>query len=386
LADILNVTQGEFLLSRFPKRKNETLRAWDAADEYVLDYLAEQNIVDDSRSLLIINDSFGALSVSLSEYKPLMQSDSYLAHQGVLANLADNNLPGDYVTLAGSLEPLLGKFDVVIIKIPKSLALLEDQLIRLQPHLNVDSIVIGAGMVKGIHTSTLKLFEKIIGSTRTSLARKKARLIFSELDTSLHVGQNPYPKSYLLEGTDYQVFNHSSVFSQQSLDIGTRFFLEHIPEIEGEKTIVDLGCGNGVVGLIAADRSPDCELVFIDESYMAVASAEQNFRAAFGDRRKARFDIMDCFGGNGKNSADIIFNNPPFHQHNAVGDFIARQMFNESKMALKNGGELWVIGNRHLGYHSILKKLFGNCTEIASNKKFMILKSIKSNSHKQASN
>ncbi len=376
MADILSVTQGEFSLSRFPKRKNETLRAWDAADEYVLNYLVEQNIVRDSRSLLIINDSFGALSVSLSQYRPLMQSDSYLAHQSVLTNLADNKLAADRVKLAASLEPLSGKFDVVIIKIPKCLALLEDQLIRLRPHLNTDSVVIGAGMVKSIHNSTLNLFETVIGSTRTSLARKKARLIFSELDTAIRVDENPYPKSYLLEGTQYQIFNHSSVFSQESLDIGTRFFLEHIPKVEGGKTIVDLGCGNGVVGLIAADRSPESELVFVDESYMAVASAEQNFKAAFGDTRKARFEVTDCLSGIEENSIDVILNNPPFHQHNAVGDFIARQMFNESKIALKKGGELWIIGNKHLGYFSILKKMFGNCTEVASNKKFMIVKSI----------
>ena len=376
MADSLKVTQGEFSLSRFPKRQNETLRAWDAADEYVLDYLAEKNIVDDSRSLLIINDSFGALSVSLSQYQPLMQSDSYLAHQSVLANLADNKLAADSVKLAASVEPLSGKFDVVIIKIPKSLALLEDQLMRLRPHLNADSVIIAAGMVKSIHNSTLNLFEKIIGSTRTSLARKKARLIFSELDTSLHVDENPYPKSYLLEDTQYQIFNHSGVFSQESLDIGTRFFLAHIPKITGEKTIIDLGCGNGVVGLIAADRSPESELVFVDESYMAVASAEQNFKAAFADTRKARFEVTDCLNGIKENSADVILNNPPFHQHNAVGDFIARQMFSESKIALKKGGELWVIGNKHLGYLSILKKMFGNCTEVASDKKFMIVKSI----------
>ncbi len=37
------------------------------------------------------------------------------------------------------------------------------------------TVVVGAGMVKHIHTITLEIFEKVIGPTVTSLAKKKAR-------------------------------------------------------------------------------------------------------------------------------------------------------------------------------------------------------------------
>jgi 16S rRNA (guanine1207-N2)-methyltransferase len=42
-----------------------------------------------------------------------------------------------------------------------------------------------------------------------------------------------------------------------------------------------------------------------------------------------------------------------------------------------NGGILHVVGNRHLGYHIKLKRLFGNCKTIASNGKFVILQASK---------
>ena len=169
--------------------------------------------------------------------------------------------------------------------------------------------------------------------------------------------------------------NHASVFSREKLDIGTRLFLEQIPSSSGSKRIIDLGCGNGVVGLIAAERNPAAEMIFVDESYMAVASAETNFRAAFGETRKAQFKTTNCLEGIDHDSIDLVLNNPPFHQQGAIGDHIAWEMFRSSKDVLTEGGEILVVGNRHLGYHIKLKRLFGNCKTIASNRKFVILKS-----------
>ena len=52
-------------------------------------------------------------------------------------------------------------------------------------------------------------------------------------------------------------------------------------------------------------------------------------------------------------------------------------MFRQARTALRKGGALWIVGNRHLGYHSKLKRLFGRCTTIASNRKFIMLKATK---------
>ncbi|KEA38937.1 hypothetical protein CR64_37790 [Pseudomonas aeruginosa] len=42
--------------------------------------------------------------------------------------------------------------------------------------------------------------------------------------------------------------------------------------------------------------------------------------------------------------------------------------------ALAAGGELWIVGNRHLGYHAKLKRLFRGVEQVAANPKFVILK------------
>jgi len=167
------------------------------------------------------------------------------------------------------------------------------------------------------------------------------------------------------------------VFSQEKLDLGTRFFIENIVVDEKYKTIVDLGCGNGVLGLLAAIKNPAAKIIFTDESYMAVESAISNFLSVFEDTREAEFLQTDCLQGVEENSASLVLCNPPFHQNNAINDDVAWQMFSESKSVLEKQGELWVIGNRHLAYHAKLKKLFGNAEVVASNNKFVIVKAIK---------
>lgn len=365
----LSTPQGTFILHRLPHRPRELLRAWDAADEYVLETLAD---TPPNTRVLIVNDTFGALSVALQHLQPVALSDSYLSQQATQINLRLNNLPESAVTFASSLDTLDGVFACVVIKVPKTLALLEDQLIRLRPHINVDTQIIVAGMIKALPANVWKLLERIIGNTSTSLAKKKARLIFAALDDSLAIPANPYPVEYQLENTDYWLTNHANVFSRDSLDIGTRFFLQHLPIVPSATDMIDLACGNGVVGLIAAEHNPNATLHFVDESFMAVASAQANFYRAFGKERAATFQIGDGLSNFAAQSADVILCNPPFHQHNTIGDQIAVQLFKQAKMILKKGGALWVIGNRHLAYQQDLKRLFGNCTVVASNTKFVI--------------
>lgn len=376
--DPLTTPRGSFKLARYPIRKNDKLRAWDAADEYLLQQIAEHPKLGSAATILILNDNFGALSVGLADYSVQMLSDSILSHQSTLLNLQNNGLSSKKIRLLKSLDTPTGKIDQVLIKIPKSLALLEDQLHRIRPHIDGDTRVWAAGMVKTIHTSTLKLFERILGSTKTSLARKKSRLIFCTPDTTRSPAPAPSPAEYRLDRYDCTLVNHANVFSRERLDRGTRFLLEHIITRPESRKIIDLGCGNGVIGLIAARCNPEAELTFVDESFMAIASARTNFHNLFGDTRKAEFHVTNDLSGVTKNEFDWVLNNPPFHHHNTIGDAIAWEMFNASKHVLKPGGELWVVGNRHLPYHIKLKRIFGNAAIIESNTKFVLVKAVKS--------
>lgn len=369
-------------LERFPYSGNKSLRAWDAADEYALDYLAEH--APGARQIVVVNDAFGALTTHLVRGWPGTSIRSVVdSHSTLLAtrrNLELNDLDGPVRFVCGPTVLDGPPVDAVVVKIPKTLGLLEDQLLRLRGTLQPDAVIVGAGMTRHVHSSTIALFEAILGPTTTSLARKKARLIHATidpgLDPSAYRGEGPFPTTFESDdgrGAPFTVYTHAGVFSRERLDAGTRVLLELMPHTSGAKRIVDLGCGNGILGTRAGLENPEASLLFVDDSYAAVESARLTFCEACGPDRDAEFRATDALHGIESRSADLILNNPPFHDGQVKGDAIAWSMFTGAKRVLRPGGELWVVGNRHLGYHNKLKRIFGNCETVSSNPKFVVL-------------
>jgi len=376
--DPLTTAWGPYALARFPEDPRDRLRAWDAADAYLLRHTGPEP----AGEVVVLGDRWGSLVTALAHRRPTQISDSYLGREATRANLARAGADPAAVRLLTTRDTPPERIDTLLVRVPKSLALLEDQLHRLAPSVHEGTVIVGTGMVKEIHTSTLKLFERILGPTRTSLAEQKARLIFCTPQVR-EPGATPWPYRYELPDgigpmSRRTVINHAGVFCADRLDIGTRFFLGRLPGDRPGARVVDLGCGNGVVGTAAALACPGSEVLFTDESYAAVASAEATYRENSGDiDGKAEFLVGDGLTGVPDASVDLVLNNPPFHSHQATSDATARRMFTGARRALRPGGELWVVGNRHLGYHTQLRRIFGNSELVASDPKFVVLKAVR---------
>ncbi|MFS2159827.1 methyltransferase [Pseudomonas sp. Pseusp122] len=362
-------------LIRQPEQQDEPLQAFDAADEYLLNYVAEHGLNLHSK-VLVLNDSFGALATSLMPHANVVSSsDSFLAVQALEKNLARNGMAYDAVPVTPASEPLAGPFDWVLIRIPKTLALLEEQLSRLQGQLAPGAKVIAAAMIKHLPRSAGELLEEYVGPVHASLAVKKARLLFAEPRSAEFIS-SPYPTRYKLDQPAIELVNHANVFCREGLDIGTRAFLPYLPKDLGAARVADLGCGNGVLAIASALENPDAQYTLVDESYMAVQSARENWQATLG-AREVTIRAADGLEGQPADSLDVVLCNPPFHQQQVVGDFIAWRMFLQARAALVTGGSLYIVGNRHLGYHAKLARLFRGVELVAATPKFVILKARK---------
>ncbi|MCB1644982.1 MAG: methyltransferase [Pseudomonadales bacterium] len=377
---------GPLELVRYPPRhQHKSLQAWDSADELLISEGLSR--VGQQRPLLIINDDFGALGCAFAAFDPLWISDSEIARRALNTNLHRNDLPA--VRVQDCLTPVDEVPAVVLLKIPRSLALLEYQLRKLALVLSPETIVIAGGKVKAITRSVLELFGAILGPATTSLATRKSRLIYCQPSADLIKGATAsdgasYWACELPGGQTLQLENLPAVFSRQSLDIGARVLLQSMkPDTAAH--IIDLGCGNGVLGINALALNPQISVTFTDESYMAVESARRNVRQNFPERiTQCNFLIDNCLETflqqPDRQPVETIYCNPPFHQHNTITDHIAWQMFHDARDALLPGGQLVIVANRHLDYLRTLRRLFGRAELVEGQHKFVVIRAIRARS------
>lgn len=357
------------LINRYPERRREFLQAWDASDDLLL-YEVLNDI--ESKRILIINDSFGALACSLIKFNPVVYSDSFCSHMAIKKN--SQNDPR--LTLINDLATIQkGVFDTVLIKSPKSFTHLKDILIQLTRLMAPGAKLYCGIMIKHSSSSIFDLIENYIGKTTTSLARKKARVIKASFQNNLVCEE--VVSTITLAEHGLTLKNYSSVFSNKKLDIGTRFFLDNFPnELNGD--ILDLGCANGILGIVARIKNPDINPIFCDDSFLATKSTKENYRSHLKEECRNIF-WMNCYEDRGLPRVNAVLCNPPFHQQNTITKQIAYQMFSDAYHCLKTGGKLYVVANSHLGYHSKIKQNFKNAKIISSSKKFVIIEAIKRN-------
>lgn len=307
------------------------------------------------------------MAFGLKDFSPTVFTDSFVSAQAIKLN-TQSSLP-----VLNQLDLLQGTYDFVLIQIPKSLNYFEDILMKLTQHLHANSQILCGFMVKYFTASSYQLLEKYVGKITSLKAVKKARVVQCSFE------QKPveayYPREVKLDGQESSYLHHSNLFSSDKLDIGTRFFLDHLPKSEFQD-ILDLGCANGIVGITAQKLNPAARLHFSDDSQMSLLSAKENFKRQHPNHM-AEFYWTNCFEQEEQQTLDLVLCNPPFHQGHTIGDFIAFQMFKDSHRCLRGNGLIRVIGNSHLGYPEKLKKIFGNSRIIANNKKFMIVEAKK---------
>lgn len=369
-----------FILNRYPpEQKNRSLQAWDAADELLISH-ALPLLQQDASGVLLFNDQFGALACALADYRPVQISDSYISELATRHNFNQNALDLTQLTQLNSLSPLPAA-KLVLLKLPNNHSFLRYQLRQLKQQLSAECTILASAKAKDITPNLLAIFQQELGPASASLTVKKCRLIQVAIDPALKSPAIPqFPLRWKTADDHPLLVNHANVFSREQLDQGARFLLEHIPVCAPKQRVIDLGCGNGVLGLAMLACQPQINLVFTDESYMAVDSARLTLQANRPElMAQAEFTVDDCLSQQADDSVDFIICNPPFHQQHAITDHIAWQMFADARRVLKKHGRLRIVANRHLAYSEKLARLFGGCIHVASNAKFTILEAIKRN-------
>jgi 16S rRNA (guanine1207-N2)-methyltransferase len=349
------------------------LRAWDAADALLLDtahdYLREQ---PDAR-VLVVDDAFGALGLGLARARPDLVADNATLASALRANRARN--PGCPPVAAPSdwRTPPSGPYDLVLLRIPRQADYLGWLLRWLNGVLAAQGRLLAGGMIKHLPDRSVALFAEAVRTDTVLPARKKARVVVCRRGEARLADWPDTWKGYRLDdGLTFEGL--PAVFSRDRLDQGTRRLLPWVARavaaLPPQARMLDLACGNGILGISALVRRPDLMATFVDVSSQALMSAGHNLaRACPGV--DAAFLHQDGLAGS-EGPFELILLNPPFHDGGAVGDHIALRLFRQAAQRLAPGGRLLLVGNRHLGYHRSLRRWFSRVRQLDADPKFVV--------------
>lgn len=146
-------------------------------------------------------------------------------------------------------------------------------------------------------------------------------------------------------------------FSAGEIDPGSRLLAEALPgDLAG--TVGDFGAGWGYLSVEAASRCPDIASIDLYEtSHAALAAARGNMERLAPDCR-AGFHWRDLTHEPVERRFDAIVMNPPFHDGRRAEPAIGSTFIKAAAAALKPGGRLLMIANRHLPYERALSTAF----------------------------
>lgn len=118
-------------------------------------------------------------------------------------------------------------------------------------------------------------------------------------------------------------------------------------------------------------------MVFVDESPMAVASSRMNVETNMPEALdRCEFMINNALSGVEPFRFNAVLCNPPFHQQHALTDNVARDVPPRPPLPENQRRTVYRCQPSPDYFHK-LKKIFGNCTTIATNNKFVVLKIVK---------
>lgn len=173
---------------------------------------------------------------------------------------------------------------------------------------------------------------------------------------------------------DGRLLSRPGVFAWDRIDTASGLLIEHLPgDLSGR--VADLGAGIGVLAQALLER---CAGIAALDLYEAEARAlDLARRNLAGARVPVGFHWHDVTAGI-PDGYDAIVMNPPFHaQGRGDRPDIGRRFIQVAAEALKPGGRLWMVANRHLPYEDVLGTAFGELRVHAQRDGFKVVEGIR---------
>lgn len=178
------------------------------------------------------------------------------------------------------------------------------------------------------------------------------------------------PIACTLRGTALHLFSRPGVFSWEHVDEATKILADVMPVKRGDD-VLDLGCGNGALGMLAATLSETGRVRLVDVDSEAIRCAARAISAAAITNASAICsDVTDAVRDE---RFDVVVTNPPFHVGKGTDLDVPAQFIFDAWQVLKRGGQLALVANRTLPYEKLMLSTFGNLVTLHDGARFKVL-------------
>lgn len=184
-------------------------------------------------------------------------------------------------------------------------------------------------------------------------------------DESLKHQEASYQVS--LFGNQFEFVTDKGVFSLNGLDYGSKVLIERV-EITQEKSLLDIGCGIGPIGIILKKVNPHLVVTATDVNRRAVDLTKRNSAKNKVDIKVLESNLFEAI----QEQFDLIISNPPIR----AGKKIIYKLYEDAHTHLNDGGSLWIVVRKQQGAPStldFLKTIYHEVTVVEKDKGYYVI-------------
>ena len=181
------------------------------------------------------------------------------------------------------------------------------------------------------------------------------------------------PKQGLIKthlcGMQFEFVTASSVFSKKRVDTGTRLLIESMT-LPKEGSVLDVGCGYGAVGIVAATFHQKLHVVMTDVNMRAARLAQENIKRNKVTNAEVRSGYLyEPVEGS---TFNVVISNPPV----SAGMETVRAVITQAPKVMAPKATLQMVIRSKIGgkaLQALLETVFGNSRVLARESGYRVL-------------
>lgn len=267
-----------------------------------------------------------------------------------------------------SVEVAEGSQDYALILLPKNKIEAVGLIATAFMALKAGGVLVAAAANKAGGARLVKTLQSFgIGDVLND-TRNKARVVWVKKDgvdeEFCHQCIEAASVRQILDGAFH---SWPGIYGWDKMDQGSAFLLQHLPDNLSGKG-ADFGCGYGVLAHHVLQHNEVSDFTCFDADWRCLDVAKKNLEAY----KNVGFEWTDLTRDQPSGAFDFIVMNPPFHEGKTTDSGIGKAFIHGAFKALKAGGSLWMVANRHLPYEHDLSGLFASAQKVAEGQGFKI--------------